>query len=126
MIIFQGTSFPLWKSVKNFIRSQGLIVLNSLQMSCDTSEKNLAKQLEAIIEDAILSKPWVAKIWVLQKFVFSVNSFIQLGMTHLRWNIICNYVLWSNFSFWLPASRKLLTGMKDARFRLKILSSESQ
>jgi hypothetical protein len=116
-IIYLGVSSPECEFVLKNIKTL-------LSESQEKSLKNpiTGKHIESIIEDDILAHAWFNRVWIFQELLLSKDPWLQCGVTRIRWEIFCNYVLCSVSSLWKPESRIVLENMNKSRIKLKMPS----
>ena len=114
-VIFPGPSSPECDSTMKLLDSQNPTISQSPERSHGAINNHHIDWIEAMLEDLILAKPWFKRTWVLQELVLSVHPWIQCRKTRVRWDLFYDHVLSSQSPSWRSDSRKLLTGMSDAR-----------
>lgn len=53
-------------------------------------------EIERLAIEHILQRTWFTRIWVLQELVLSVNPWIQVATSRLRWKVFYNLLMQSN------------------------------
>ncbi|PMD39536.1 HET-domain-containing protein, partial [Hyaloscypha variabilis F] len=114
-IIFLGVSSPQCEFALKRIKA----LLSKSQMK-STNDPTTGKYIESIIEDNILAHAWFTRVWIFQELLLSKDPWLQCGVTRIRWEFFCNYVLCSASSLWKPESRIVLENMNQSRINLKM------
>jgi hypothetical protein len=70
---------------------------------------------ETAVEDDVLTRPWFARTWVLQELVLSLDPWVQIRSTRVRWDRFCIPVLSGRHSIWKNNSRNGLLAIHEAR-----------
>jgi hypothetical protein len=118
-IIFLGLSSP-----KCDLVLQTLQTARPFDSASSFTLDNIA--FETTVEDDILSRPWFTRTWVLQELVLSLDPWVQIGSTRVRWDRFCIPVLSGHHPMkinqgpiWRNDSRNGLLAIHEARSKFR-------
>jgi Heterokaryon incompatibility protein (HET) len=74
---------------------------------------------ETTVEDDVLTRPWFTRTWVLQELVLSLDPWVQIGSTRVRWDLFCISILSGVRPIWKNNSRNGLLAIHEARSKFR-------
>jgi hypothetical protein len=116
-IIFLGLSSPKCDLILQTLQTGRFNSASSFTLG------NIA--FETTVEDDILSRPWFTRTWVLQELVLSLDPWVQIGSTRVRWDLFCIPVLSGHHSMKIDRgpiwndSRDGLLAIHEARSKFR-------